>query len=255
MTPAARRRTLAACAGLLFAVLVALGSWQVQRLGWKQDLIARVGQRVHAAPVAAPDPARWPQVNAAADEYRHLRVSGSYLYALSTRVQASTELGSGYWLLTPLRCADGSIVLVNRGFIPAAARNWRDADPDSSHVAGGTSSVTGLLRMSEPGGGFLRHNDPAGERWYSRDVAALAAARGLSRVAPYFLDADAAAEPANAAPADPQSSRPVAGLTVIRFPNNHLVYALTWYALALMLAAACLGIVRNQRKREDGGKN
>ena len=91
--------------------------------------------------------------------------------------------------------------------------------------------MTGLLRMSEPGGAFLRVNDPASDRWFSRDVAAIAASRGLDKVAPYFIDAERAPG---------ESGLPVAGLTVIAFSNNHLVYALTWGALALMAAAGAI---------------
>jgi surfeit locus 1 family protein len=86
-------------------------------------------------------------------------------------------------------------------------------------------TVTGLLRVSEPGGAFLRSNDPAADRWYSRDVAEMARARGLDRVAPYFLDADAAPN---------RGGYPVGGLTVVHFRDPHLVYALTWFALAAL---------------------
>ncbi|MFT3966952.1 MAG: SURF1 family cytochrome oxidase biogenesis protein, partial [Sphingobium sp.] len=79
--------------------------------------------------------------------------------------------------------------------------------------------------VTEPGGGFLRANDPAGDNWYSRDVAAIAAKRGLARVAPYFIDADASLN---------GDGRPVGGLTVIRFSDNHMVYALTWFGMALL---------------------
>ena len=89
--------------------------------------------------------------------------------------------------------------------------SWRPRSP-------GPVTVTGLLRMSEPGGAFLRANDPASDRWFSRDVAAIAASRGLDKVAPYFIDAERAPG---------ESGLPVAGLTVIAFSNNHLVYALT----------------------------
>jgi surfeit locus 1 family protein len=227
---------LAICAGLVFAGFAALGTWQLKRLQWKLALIERVEQRVHAPAVAAPGPERWPQVNADADEYRRVRLSGTFLYALTARVQASTELGGGFWLLTPLRSADGSVVLVNRGFVPAKA----GAELDGPDV--GPAEVSGLLRMSEPGGGFLRHNDPAGDRWFSRDVQAIAAARNLSPAAPYFIDADAAT-----AGRDTGGNRPVGGLTVIAFHNNHLVYALTWYALALMVAGACFWVGREER--------
>jgi surfeit locus 1 family protein len=234
--------TLGVCALLLFAGLVALGTWQLQRLQWKVALIERVEQRVHAAPVPAPGPERWPQVAAESDEYRRVSVSGTFLYDLTTRVQATTDLGSGYWLLTPMRTSGGYVVLVNRGFIPlsAADRDFRSGTADAND--GQTAiSVTGLLRVSEPGGAFLRYNDPAADRWYSRDVQAIAAARGLSNVAPYFVDAEAAQEPAGA-------NAPVGGLTVISFNNNHLVYALTWYALALMVGGGFVWLVREERR-------
>ena len=238
---APRRRSFAAllvlatCAVLAFGGFVALGTWQLYRLQWKLALIERVDQRVHAAPVPAPGSARWPAITAESDEYRHVRLSGTFLYKLSAKVQASTELGSGYWLLTPLREADGNVVLVNRGFIRA------DSPDRASEDAPQVSTVTGLLRISEPGGGFLRDNNPAANRWYSRDVRAIAAARGLTHVAPYFVDADAGQETSPAAP--------VGGLTVISFHNNHLLYALTWYALALMVAGASLLVAREERKR------
>jgi surfeit locus 1 family protein len=230
------RFTLIGLAFFLVLVLAGLGTWQLFRLQWKLDLIARVDQRVHAAALPAPKPAQWAEISAAADEYRHVSLNGTFRYDLTTRVQAVTELGSGYWLMSPLVGDDGSVTLVNRGFIPA------DAGKGDFPGAAGRVSLTGLLRMSEPHGGFLRSNDAAADRWYSRDVAAIAAAHGLPLVAPYFVDADASAVTQSAAgqAGDPAfHGRPVAGLTVVSFHNNHLVYAVTWFALALMLAAAC----------------
>jgi surfeit locus 1 family protein len=208
---------------LFFVLFVALGTWQVKRRVWKLDLIARVEQRVHASPVAAPGPDQWRRVTAATDEYRHVFVSGTFLDQSQTLVQAVTDLGGGYWVLTPLRAADGSIVLVNRGFVAA--------DDRARVKPGGAGDVTGLLRMTEPGGAFLRHNDSAADRWYSRDVQAIARARGLANVAPYFVDADSAPESSSRG-----SATPIGGLTVIKFHNSHLVYAITWYTLALMVA-------------------
>ncbi|MET0210901.1 MAG: SURF1 family protein [Variovorax sp.] len=232
-----RRAAFAAFALLAlaaFAGLVALGTWQLERRAWKHDLIARVDARVHAAPVAPPARERWSRVDAASDEYRHVRTSGVFLHDRETLVQAVTALGSGFWVMTPLRTADGTLVLVNRGFVPPEARERaarRAGEPE------GPAIVTGLLRVTEPGGGFLRNNDAAGERWFSRDVQAIAAARGLPDVAPYFIDAEAA-------PNEATRRWPAGGLTVISFADNHLVYALTWYALALMVAAAAWRLLR-----------
>jgi len=162
-------------------------------------------------------------------------------------------LGRGWWVMTPLRADDGGIVLINRGFVPQAQTDgpWR-TQPQAR------TSVTGLLRLSEPGGAFLRENDPAAGRWFSRDVAAIAASQGLEHVVPYFIDAEASSplppawqlEPPRRLPDD---LLPVGGLTVLSFANNHLVYALTWYGLALMVAGAMVYVGRTEirLRRQD----
>jgi surfeit locus 1 family protein len=240
----------ALCALVLFVGFCALGTWQVQRRAWKLDLIERVNQRVSALPADVPAPYDWSGVNATNDEYRHVRLTGRFLPELDAQVQAVTNIGSGFWLMSPLQLADSSVVWVNRGFVPP---HWNPA-PSPPSALGGSAivTVTGLLRLTEPGGGFLRANDPTANRWFSRDVAALSAARGFRRVAPYFVDADADADLAasSASPTDPNA--PVGGLTVIAFHNHHLVYALTWYALALMVAGAAVGLaVQNANQNDD----
>jgi surfeit locus 1 family protein len=261
---AAARVALAVCAVLAFAGFFALGTWQVERRAWKLDLIARVDQRVHAPAGTPPARGEWPVTNAANDEYRHVRLAGTFLHDKEALVQASTRLGAGFWVLTPLRAADGTVVLVNRGFVPPEARERRARTarerqartaPEPEPEPQGETTVTGLLRLSEPNGGFLRKNDPAADRWFSRDVQAIAAARGLAAadVAPYFVDAEAAptaptppAAPAGATAAADAPAWPVAGLTVIAFPNSHLVYALTWYGLALMVLVAAWFVRRGE---------
>lgn len=222
-----------------FVIFIALGTWQLKRLQWKQDLIQRVTQRVHAPVVVVPDPSRWPQLNAENDEYRHVKITGTYLYNLTTRVQAVTKFGRGFWLMTPLRCADGSVVLVNRGFVAEKGKVLRQvlAQDSAKNKISGLVTITGLMRMSESNGAFLRRNDPANDRWYSRDAQAIAAMHRLPWVAPYFIDAEAPEiiSQQNKKGEYP-AEYPIAGLTVIKFHNNHLVYAFTWYTLALMLA-------------------
>ena len=219
---------LALIALLGVAGLIALGVWQIERRAWKLALIDRVEQRIHAVPQPMPSPASWPAINAADDEYRRLTVTGRFLHDRETLIQAVTEEGPGFWVLTPLQTANGTVVLINRGFVPPERRDpasRREGNPATPVV------ITGLLRLTEPKGGFLRSNDPAGNRWYSRDVEAVAAARGLPRTAPFFIDADATPNP---------GGYPKGGLTVVTFHNNHLIYALTWFGLAIMLAGAFL---------------
>jgi surfeit locus 1 family protein len=244
-TPASPLKLAVLCivAILTVVALSALGVWQLERRLWKLDLIERVDQRVHATPVSAPGPSAWPHINAADDAYRHVVVKGHFLGDPAALVRAVTERDGGYWVLAPFRTEDGFTVLVNRGFVPSdrAAPDALTADRKP-----GTISLTGLLRISEPGGGFLRRNDPASERWYSRDVAAIAASRGIKGVAPYFIDADASAD---------SSALPVGGLTVISFPNNHLIYAVTWFGLAIMLVGWLFYVARqewNFRKPKPG---
>ena len=222
---ARRPIALLVAAGIVFLVLMGLGVWQVQRLAWKTDLITRVDARVAADPVPAPPPAEWAGLTAENAEYRRVSVGGEYRPDSDVLVQAVTERGAGFWVMTPLVTDDGWTVLVNRGFVAADRR-------DDRPLPQGPQAVTGLLRLSQPDGAFLRANDPDAGRWYSRDTQAIAATLGLPDVAPYFIDADRAGE-----------SQPIGGLTVIAFRNSHLTYALTWFAMAgglLVLVAYAL---------------
>lgn len=219
----------------MFAGLVALGLWQVQRLGWKLALIERVERGLSAAPVAAPGPAAWPAIDSE-DSYRRVSVQGVFDHSREACTQAVTELGPGCWVITPLQTTEGWWLLVNRGYVDETRRKPATRPAGQSE---GVVRIEGLLRISEPRGGFLRRNDPAGDRWYSRDVVAIAAARRLpaGQVAPYFVDAGASVE-----------GGPVGGLTVVRFHNSHLVYALTWFGLAGMLVAGAGLVVRRERR-------
>jgi len=234
---------LGLCGLFAFSGFVALGNWQLQRRVWKLDLIQRVDERVHAVAEAAPERSLWPLVSRESDEYRHVFVEGEYLPDSDTLVTAATELGSGYWVLTPLRLEDGSTVMVNRGFI---GQGSVPAAPPVEPV-----KVEGLLRITEPDGSVLQSNVPAAGRWYSRDVAAIAAARGLEDTAPYFIDAAAGQPGSPGAGQDAAQHGPVGGLTVIRFHNSHLVYAITWFGLAAMVVGAAVIVAREERRGRD----
>ena len=219
-----RTAFLALCL-ILAAMFAALGVWQLERLQWKTALVGRVEARLAAPPQAPPSWQDW----SPDQTYTKVRVTGVFRHDRETLVQAVTELGPGWWVMTPLR-SDAGLVLVNRGFVSAERRTpsgglW-------SRPAGSVS-VVGLLRESEPHGAFLRANAPQTGHWYSRDVQAIAAAAALTEpVAPFFIDAEAAPDP---------GLYPIGGLTVVRFRNSHLIYAITWFALgALSLVAAAL---------------
>lgn len=224
---------LAALSLIATLVFLSLAIWQVERRAWKLALITAVDARVHAPPKPAPALSAWRGLDAKRDAYRHVTVRGRFLNDAETRVQALTEDGAGFWVLTPLRTDAGFTVLVNRGFVPPERANPATRDP-----VGGVVNVTGLLRMSEPRGSMLRSNQPAQDRWFSRDVAAIARARSLQQAAPYFIDADAGANP---------GGWPRGGMTVLIFPNNHLIYSITWFGLALLSFVGLIVVLRTRR--------
>ena len=222
---------------LMLITFIGLGSWQIQRREGKLALIERVDARVHAPPVAPPLAAEWEAVTREADEYRHVRVVGHYLDTPSVLVQAVTELGPGFWVLAPLRQGAGEVVFINRGFVPEGRGDVRTL---AGRPPAGPQTLSGLLRISEPGGGFLRSNAPGQGRWHSRDVGAMATSLGLTKVAPYFIDEDA--------PVPAVSEQwPAAGLTIIHFRNHHLIYALTWFGLAGLAGYGLLRLWREPR--------
>ncbi|MGN6313667.1 MAG: SURF1 family protein [Rhodanobacteraceae bacterium] len=221
----------------MFVGFILLGNWQVRRYHLKLQIAQDIATRVHAPPADAPGPAQWPRIDAGDLQYLHVRLHGRFIGG-QTLVHGSSSQGYGYWVMAPLRTDRGFIVLVNRGYVPPGL----PGTPALAKIVppGGEVTLTGLLRLTEPRGGFLRHNQPEKNLWYSRDVAAIAAADKLQpdQVAPYFVDADATSGGA--------SEPPVAGLTSIHIYNHSLGYAITWYALALGTLLAAGIVVRHE---------
>lgn len=228
---------LAALAGV--AVLVTLGLWQLDRREWKNDLLARIEARIHAPPGDVVAEADWPAWDAAEDEYRRVRVAGVFAHDKATLVRGNAprdrqgNVRAGFFVLTPLMRDDGSTLLVNRGFVP---EELRDPARRPGSQPGGRVSVTGLMRASQARGPFVPEDDPQKGEWFTRDIAAIAATRGLTRVAPFIVDADASTT----------AAWPRGGLTVVSFPNNHLEYALTWFGLAAALVGVFAAFARRQ---------
>jgi surfeit locus 1 family protein len=203
-------------------VLLGLGAWQIQRLFWKEDLIAE-----RAAAVAAPT-VRAPQSLAQARrfEFHHVFDEGVFLHAKEIYLGASAGAGSiGYQVLTPLREASGRIVFVNRGYIPS---NLKDPKKRAAGQIAGTVRVVGLLRLPPAGrpNWFLPDNRSDLNYWFWVDLPAMAKADKLDDVAPFYIDADATPNP---------GGWPQGGVTRLELPNHHLQYAITWFSLAVAL--------------------
>jgi surfeit locus 1 family protein len=203
-------------------VLLALGSWQVERLFWKKDLIAQRQVAVAAAPVAAPRSLE----EARGMEFHHVTDEGVFLHDKEIFLGATSEAGrQGYQVLTPLLEAGGRTVFIDRGFIPAELKdaNKRDAGQITSTVR-----IQGLLRLPPVGNPswFLPDNRPDLNYWFWVDIPAMIAADRLDRVAPFYIDADATPNP---------GGWPKGGVTRLALPNDHLQYAITWFSLAVAL--------------------
>lgn len=172
---------------IIIVGLVMLGNWQLERLDWKLALIDRIETRAFAPAVNAPSKATWSNITKEKHEYQHVTIHGEFLHKKETLVWAITEHGNGYWVITPLQTSNGTIILINRGYVPITS-----AEPSTrtDGLTKGNVSITGLLRISEPNGIAMRNNDPDENHWYSRDVKAIANSKNLHNVAPYFIDAD-----------------------------------------------------------------
>ncbi len=221
-----------------FLVLLGLGTWQVQRLFWKEGLIAERHAAVTAPPVDLPL-----SLEAARPlEYHRVRVTGRLANDRELYLGATSPNGHpGYQVITPLRRADGSSILVNRGFIP---QERKAPDSRAAGELDGEVTVTGLLRLPPAGKPhwFIPANSPERNYWIYVDVPAMAAAAHVDRVLPFYVDADATPNP---------GGLPIGGQTPIELPNDHLQYAITWYALAAGLAVIYILFIRRRVQGES----
>ncbi len=223
---------------IVFALLIALGTWQIQRKAWKEGLIAALTERLAASPQALPAAKTWPSLNRASDEYRRVKFAAEFDYAHEALVYGAASAfrpdvsGPGYWVFTPARLRDGGVLFVNRGFV---AEGHQDAKSRSGGDMAGTMEIVGVLRWGDRSW-FTPGDEPAKNLWFARDPAAIAAAKGLGAVAPFYVEQESPVPP---------GGLPQPGKLAVNLPDNHLQYAVTWYGLALVLAVvfiawACL---------------
>lgn len=227
---------------VLLFTLLALGTWQVQRLYWKEGLLQTIDQRTHAAPVPLGEVEK--RFAATGDvDYTPVTVTGTFLHRGERHFFATWEGQSGFDVFTPLHLEDGRFVLINRGFVPY---DLKDAAKRPQSQLAGQVTVTGLARNPLPAkpSMMLPDNDPHKNIFYWKDRAAMAASAGLlagAGLVPFFVDADATPNP---------GGLPVGGVTVIDLPNSHLQYAVTWYGLAAALAGVLIFRLRRPVKQD-----
>ena len=217
----------------MLAVLVGLGTWQLQRLEWKTQLIAERDAGLAAAALSLPAD----DGQLAALEFRKVTARGRFLHDRELYVGSRTNHGkAGYHVLTPLQVEDGTVLLVNRGWVPLD-RHDPASRPDGQVPDAVT--VIGILRVNAHAGWLTPENQPADNLWFSYDLPAMARATGQP-LRPAILEADAA---------DIPGGLPVGGQFRAEIPNRHLEYALTWYALAAVLVV--IYIVYHRRRDGD----
>ncbi len=244
LEPARRQRSwrgLLLPAAIAFGVLIALGTWQLQRRAWKEGLIAAVTERVNAPTVALPLAASWSSLDQARDEYRRVTARVQFdnpheglVYAAASAFRPDVS-GPGYWVFTPARLTDGSVVIINRGFVPDGRQDPRTRPQGQ---IGGPVEITGVIRWPDARHWFTPKDDPAKNLWFSRDPQAIAAAKGLGPVAPFYIEQESPVPP---------GGLPQPGRLVVNLPDNHLQYAITWYGLAAVLLVVFVIFAANSR--------
>jgi surfeit locus 1 family protein len=224
------------------AVLVGLGTWQIERKAWKEALIATLTERLALPPAPLPPPSGWSAMTPARDEFRRVTFVATFLHDREAHVYAagsalrSDVSGVGYWVFTPARLADGSLVMVDRGFVP---QDRRDPKSRPQGEVAGAVTIVGALRWPEEAGWFTPDPETAGNLWFRRDPAGMARAKKLAAVAPFYV--------AQEGPIPP-GGLPKPGPLTVNLTNHHLQYALTWYGLAVVLIVVFMSVVISRRR-------
>lgn len=239
--PSRTRKIVTAVLVLLaLAILLSLGTWQVERLHWKEGLLADMAERRAAAPVPLAD------IEAIAAkggdiEYRRVSVSGIFDHAKERHFFATFEGQTGFYVYTPMMLSDGRILFVNRGFTPYEMKE--PAKRQAGEVQG-VQTIAGYARtrLAEKPSSMVPDNDLAKNIFYWKDLDTMASTVGLdkAKVLPFFVDVDASVS-------NP-GGWPKGGVTQFDLPNSHLQYAVTWYGLAGALVAVVIGAVLRRRR-------
>ena len=226
------------------AILCGLGMWQLDRKIWKENLIAAMTERLARQPANLPPRDHWAHLQQEREEFARVGFPAEFLpgeealvYTAGSAFRPDVQ-GPGYWVFSPARLAGGSLVLVNRGFVPL------DRKTPATRAAGelhGSIDIVGIVRWPETRGMFTPADEPQNNVWYLRDIQAIAAAKKWATAAPFYIDMESPAPP---------GGLPLPGKLQVNLPDNHLQYAITWFGLATALAGVYLvWLVRRLRHR------
>ncbi len=225
------------------AILTGLGIWQLDRKTWKEDLIAKTEARLSVAPTNLPPREQWARLDPATDEFRRVTFPAEFLndkevlvYSAGSALRPDVT-GQGYWVFTPARLAGGSMIVVNRGFVP---EDRKDPSSRPQGALTGSIDITGVMRWPELRGLFTPADEPQKNLWFLRDHRLMAAAKEWGAVAPFYIDQEAPLPP---------GGLPRPGRLTLVLPDNHLQYALTWFGLALALAGVYITWIVGRLRR------
>lgn len=221
-----------------FAILIGLGTWQLERLAWKEALIASLTQQSEAPPQPLPSPASWATLDPAQAEFRRVTFRATFdlpeipspaarearLYTGTSALRDDIK-GPGYFVFSPAKLPDGRVVVVNRGYVPNPTPNAQTAPTPAPDDA---IDVVGVMRWPTAPGWFDTTYSATGDLWFVRDHLRMAAQKNWGPVAPFYIEME---QPV------PPGGLPKPGRLRVNLPNSHLQYAITWYGLALALAA------------------
>lgn len=230
----------------MIGTLIGLGVWQLQRRVEKHALIAALTERLAAGPAALPARAEWGALTPARDEFRRVRFTATYekkpdamVYSAGSAVRNDIA-GPGTWAFLPARLADGGIVVVNAGFVQNTMQDRAQQDRAVAPLIDGRpATLTGYLRFDETAGLFTPDAATAKRLWFMRDHLGMARALGWGEVAPFYIDLEAPVAP---------SGVPKPGPLSVHLKDDHMQYAITWFGLALVVAAAFGFWVAGQRR-------
>lgn len=230
----------------MVAVFVGLGVWQLQRRVEKHALIAALTERLAAAPGPLPLPAQWSALNPSRDEFRRVRFAASYASGPDAMVYSSGSAvrddisGPGTWAFLPARLSTGETVVINTGFVQ---NTMQDRDQEDRAVkpllTSAPVTLTGYLRFPETAGMLTPAENLTKRLWFTRDHLAMAHALGWGEVAPFYVDLEQPV-PANAIP------KP--GPLDVHLKDDHMQYAITWFALAGAVVIAFAVWLRAHRR-------